>query len=175
MEQWIDLDFCNGDYSVSSLGNVRSNLRHVIRKNGKKHLVKERSLKPATDASGYKRVGLTVNGKLKTYKVHRLVMYAFVGASKLEVNHVDGIKHNNQLANLEYCNRSENVKHAFSKGLAKPLRGSSNPTAKINEIKAITIKTFLKAGYRLRYISDKLNVSYNIVKDISRNKTWKHV
>ena len=76
------------------------------------------------------------NKKYNTRKIHRLICIAFHGDNKrLEVNHIDGNKSNNKPCNLEWCTRSENVKHAFKIGLAKPLRGELNGCAKLtNEI-----------------------------------------
>lgn len=51
-------------------------------------------LKPATDKKGYLRVGLTINKKLCTKKVHRLVAIEFIPnpENKPCVNHIDGNK-----------------------------------------------------------------------------------
>ena len=54
---------------------------------------------------------ILVNWKLQT--LHRLVMLVFIWDSKLVVNHKNWIKTDNRLENLEYCTRSENIKHRF--------------------------------------------------------------
>ena len=55
--------------------------------------------------------------------VHRLICDAFYAAdiSDYEVNHIDGDKSNNRIDNLELCDRSHNMRHAFDKGLANPV------------------------------------------------------
>ena len=45
---------------------------------------------------------------VKMYKVHRLIMMAFVGESQQEVDHINRIKTDNRFENLRYCTRSEN-------------------------------------------------------------------
>ena len=64
----------------------------------------------------------TVDGRKKTFRLHRLVMLAFKpieNSKDYEVNHIDGNKLNNKLENLEWCTSSENQQHAFRTGLQK--------------------------------------------------------
>jgi hypothetical protein len=70
--------------------------------------------------SGYKIVNLKVDGKQHNHLVHRLVAASFVPnpENKKFVNHIDGNKLNNEVSNLEWCTRSENMKHANEIGLA---------------------------------------------------------
>lgn len=51
--------------------------------------------------------------------IHRLVLLTFIGESELLVNHIDWVKTNNNLDNLEYVTRSENQLHAYKNGLQK--------------------------------------------------------
>jgi len=173
MEEWRHIKGYEGMYLISSLGRVKSLPRVKVRSNGRPHTIKERILKPALDSSGYLRVALSKDRKLTTLKIHRIVAEHFytIEVNK-EVNHIDGDKTNNSVENLEWVTRSENVKHAFDIGLANSMRGSNNPTSKIDELTALTVKTFIESKYKLKYISDKLGISYNIVKDISRKRTW---
>jgi hypothetical protein len=176
-EEWKVLPQTNNLYMVSNLGRVRTVERVCFRSNGRRHTIKEKVLKPAIDGNGYQRVGLSVDEKLVTFKVHRLVASVFCeNINNLnEVNHKDGNKLNNNKENLEWVTRSENVLHAFRSGLAKPLSGEKNPSAKISEMEALTIKTFLDAGYGPTKIAKLFKKSIHIIKDISRGKTWKYV
>jgi hypothetical protein len=70
--------------------------------------------------SGYLDYGLRLNGKLKSFRAHRLVAEYFLpehDESKNIVNHKDGNKLNNNVDNLEWCTQSENVIHAIETGL----------------------------------------------------------
>ena len=64
------------------------------------------------DPMGYRRWG--------NHLMHRLVAAAFLplDATRQFVNHRNGVKHDNQLSNLEYVSRSENTRHAHASGLA---------------------------------------------------------
>jgi len=72
-----------------------------------------------SNSNGYKMVGVKVNGKKTTRKVHCLVMESFCGLSNLIVNHKDGNKSNNNLYNLEYVTYSENKLHSYNSGSHK--------------------------------------------------------
>jgi hypothetical protein len=86
------------------------------------------------DKDGYLATDLYVNGVRHKKRVHRLVAEAFIPnpENKPEVNHRDGNKMNNEVANLEWVTKSENCWHAWENGFCKPSRsmlGRSNPNA----------------------------------------------
>lgn len=106
MEEWKIIEGCNGVYSVSNMGRVKNNKKNRLLKQSMLH-------------NGYLAVHITEMGKLKYYRVHRLVGKYFVDGYQKEkqINHKDGNKTNNKHDNLEWVTPSQNIKHAFSIGL----------------------------------------------------------
>ena len=98
---------------------------YLVSKNGEVYSTRtQKFLKPSLNESGYLTVEFWKNYKRKREKVHRVVAMEFVDNpfSNKEVNHIDGNKKNNNAENLEWCTRSENIKHAYKMGLKKPWR-----------------------------------------------------
>jgi len=94
-----------GIYTIYSDGKVYSNKS-------------KKFIKPHIE-NGYYRIGLYIDGKPKTYKLHRLIGECFIEKpeGKNQINHKDCNKFNNDVSNLEWCNNSENQLHAYQNGL----------------------------------------------------------
>ena len=71
---------------------------------------KNRFLKQWDNHSGYKNIGLCKNGKIKTFRIHRLVALHYIPnpENKLEVDHLDRDPSNNHVSNLRWVTRLEN-------------------------------------------------------------------
>lgn len=110
----IDCVGYEGLYAASDDGRIWAYPKRS-RRNG-------RWLKPRPDNSGYPYVGLYKNCKTKTEKLHRLIAIAFLGQppfEKAQVNHIDGVKTNNRIENLEWCTAKQNKNHAWRTGITK--------------------------------------------------------
>lgn len=112
-EIFKDIEGYEGLYQISNFGNVKSN------RNGK--YFKEKILKDRFNDRGYKTVYLFKDGKGSNRRTHRLVAEAFIcnGFNKPDVNHINGIKSDNNVNNLEWVTKSENSCHAYKSGLMK--------------------------------------------------------
>ena len=112
-EIWRPIEGYEGLYEVSNTGRVRSLDMYVKCGYGSYRLRKGKVLSPVIKDNGYLQVGLYYNGKYKMFLVHRLVAQAFIENfdNLPEVNHLDEDKSNNSVDNLEWCDRSYNLKY----------------------------------------------------------------
>lgn len=115
-EKWKPVIGYEGLYEVSNFGRVK--ILKNIHKNNESTFAKIESI-----PNGYLRIGLTKNGNIKRYCVHKLVAIHFIPnpQNKPEVNHEDGNKQNAHYSNLSWVTKSENIKHAIRTGLL-PIR-----------------------------------------------------
>ena len=123
MEKWKDIPWYKWYYQASNLWNIRSVDRKVFNKSfwWYQHLRWKQLKQGFHKKSGYNYLVLSNKGVLKTFRVHRLLALTFIPnpKNKPQVNHKDWIKTNNKLENLEWCTKSENMKHSFKMWLSK--------------------------------------------------------
>lgn len=117
-EIWKDVVGFEGLYEVSSLGRIK----FLPKKKwaGKSFYITKESISFGNKIkTGYYYVCLIKNESKKYFRVNRLVATAFIQnpLNKRCVNHVNGIKTDNRVGNLEWSTHSENSIHAFKIGL----------------------------------------------------------
>ena len=140
-----------------------------------------KKLKPADYGHGYLTIVLSKNKKKKTFTVHKLITLTFYGErpETLQVNHINGIKTDNRLSNLEYCTASENLKHAYRVGLIpKPNhKGENHPANKLTKSEVIEIKKELLNYVHGMYsfLSKKYGVRSQTISRIKSGKAWAHI
>ena len=119
-EFWKDICEYEGYYQASNFGRIRSIDRFVSQKNEKgelySRLMKGKIIQPRKQNGGYLIVWLCKNGKSKALTVHRIIANTFIPNVNCysDVNHRNGNKEDNRINNLEWCTRSENIRHAYS-------------------------------------------------------------
>ncbi len=124
-EKWKDIRGYEGLYKISNLGRVKS--LWPCRRGSKPRILKNLKQKV-----GYSGIELCKNKKHTRFNIHRLVGIAFIKnpLNKPQVNHINGVKTDNRVENLDWCTRSENEYHSY-RALGKKA-GLSNKFGKLH-------------------------------------------
>ena len=114
-EIWKNIPKYEGLYQASPRGNIKSLYRNKI-------------LRYEISKNGYCQVMLCKNKRQKLLYVHRLVAMTYLNNfnEKLQVNHKDGNKQNNNINNLEMVTCKENIQHSFKNKLQVIKSGKEN-------------------------------------------------
>ena len=130
-------------------------------------------LTPSKDKDGYLLCAL----KHKWYKVHRLVAQHFLNnpLNKKNVNHINGIKSDNRVENLEWCTHKENMQHAVLNNLNGFAKGEKSPKTKLKNDDIRKIRFLKNNGYTSRQLAEIYNISFGSIRKIVYNERWKHI
>lgn len=168
MEKWEKI--LDEYYEVSSLGKIR---RLKPARNGSISWV-GKELKGYEAKDGYVSVCLHCGDTQRNFLLHILVAKAFLGPCPegKEVNHIDGVKRNCAISNLEYVTRKENHEHAVKLGLKA--FGSHHGRAKLSEDDVIAIR---KADGIISQskLAKKYGVTAGLIANVMRGTTWRHL
>ena len=170
MEIWKDIKDFENYYEISNMGQIR-------RKKGTSHL-KEKNLKFSSDKDGYLRVNLKVKQKSNTKIVHRLLAIAFIENvdNKPQVNHINGIKSDYRIENLEWVTLSQNRQHAYDTGLqnANSRKGEKNNFSKLTNEQVLEIrKMYIPYKFTNKMIAKIYNVTEGCISGITSKRNWK--
>lgn len=173
-EIWVavPIDRYAKHYSISTFGRVRS---EVTRRGTVAGTIKASS----PNLLGYVSVMLSLGGIDDRFLMHRLVALAFIPnpENKPRVNHMNGIRHDNALSNLEWVTAKENTQHAMRElGMNdKRPRGSRAHGAKLTEELVVTIRLRAAAGERLMDLASEHGINASTVSSVVSRRYWKHV
>lgn len=175
-EIWKEVVGYEDYYLVSSIGNIKSKDREVF--NGRGTFTRKgKSIKLMVDKYGYNVVNLYGSFGVKTKKVHRLVADAFIEneQEKPQVNHINGVKSDNRVENLEWSSIKENITHAWDNGLMNPKRGENHHYSKLSKLNVLDIKRLINSGLNDTDISNLYGVHRRSINDIRNKRSWAHI
>lgn len=173
-EAWRPAAGYEANYEVSSLGRIRRRSSYRGTRAG-------RILQPCLNKAGYPEVTLRDELRvLKHRRVHRLVAATFLPPhepGRWHVNHKNGVRTDNRIENLEWCNDHENQLHSYRilGRIQKGSAGSKNGYAKLTEANVIAIRAARSAGQSGRSLAAQYNVCEDSILLIHKRRTWTHV
>ena len=142
-----------GNYEVSNFGKVRNkNTKRILREYTK---------------SGYSIVGLSKNGIIKSFSIHRLVGLLFIDNpdNKPEINHKDKNKNNNNINNLEWVTSKENNIHKCDEIRKNKKKIMNNQNIKINKFDMCN--NFLKTYNSIIDAANDIFINNNLTNNIN--------
>lgn len=162
MNRMENIEGYEGLYKIDINGNVFS-------------VKRKKYLKPWKDSRGYLLVYIYKNRNGTLCRVSRLVALTYLSNPNNypQINHIDGIKTNNNISNLEWCSSFQNLKHAFRMGL-KNHKGILHPRHKLTENQVREIRD-LKGKEKLKETAKSYGLCIAGIWNVQNYKSWKHL
>ena len=175
-EIWKPVVGFEGAYEVSDHGRIRSVDRICTGPSGRQRRRRGVLLTP-TLTGGYHVVSLTSSAGKVLARVHRVVATAFLGEPAVDavVNHKNGEKIHNHLANLEWTTVKGNTAHSYVNGLQLGRKGLSHHNCRLSEGQVREIIVRLCSGESQARISAEYSVTSAQISLINSGSRWGHV
>ena len=132
-EEWRDVPSFVGVLQASNMGRIKRLPRYRNTKNGGRAYMLEKILAQTISTYGYYKICISIDNKVHHLSAHRLIAEAFVPNPNIQhqINHINGIKTDNSIENLEWVSLTENIRHAHATGLsAVQPKGEANKLSK---------------------------------------------
>ena len=150
------------DYSVSTEGEVRKDTTNYILSQ--------------SSQQDYKFVTLLINGQQKRMRVHRMVAMTFIENpdNKPYVNHINGIRYDNNVENLEWVTQSENIQHAVRTGLMQNGRKKAVIQYNLNGDRMATFESASEAARQTGGSQSKITMCCKRQRETANDYQWRY-
>ena len=166
-EEWRPLPGYEKLYSISNLGNVRSEERRIYYGDNRTLRIEPQKIKKLTirNKGKYLFTTITKDGISGQFGVHRLVAWTFIGEQKsgIEVRHKNGNGLDNRLDNLCYGTRADNMQDAIKHGTFS--MGEKHPSCRFSTEEILYM---IKSDLTAKEIAQQFNTSDVVVQRIWR-------
>ena len=176
-EVWLPVKGYEGIYEISNKGRLKS-LPRMVDNYTKKTLFKGGIRKESLDSYGYVKYNMSKDSVTKGMLAHRIVALAFIPnpEKRPQINHINAVKTDNRVENLEWCTPMENIHHSMEMGLQKKRSGEEIHFAILTEKEVIEIRSKYKPRkYTFKRLGIEYGVSYQTIQCIIHKRSWKHI
>lgn len=165
----------NGSKYVIALGEVRAGRWLLDPVTGEIVDKRGRTLTALTGV-GYPSLTLDTGSNRTTILAHRLIWEFVHGPipQGMQINHINGVKTDNRIENLELVTPAENIAHAVRTGLMKR-KGEHNPAAKLTEDDVRDIRARYAAGESPAALGQRYGISRTNAYRVAVRQTWTSV
>lgn len=163
MEIFLPIEGFEKKYQISNSGKIRNSKNQI--------------LKPCIGNNGYSHVALWKDKKGNTKDIHSLVASTFISKKFgiQQINHINGIKTDNRVENLEWVSPRSNMEHAIRTGLRRD-SGEKSSNSKLTESQVIEIRRlYFSDEMTAVEIAKKYSINKCYIHLILRNKRWNHI
>lgn len=166
-----DIPNFEGVYQISTTGVVKS-LSRIIPRYPSPYVCKEKIIKPNINRKGYQYCNLYVNSKPSCREIHTLVALTFLGPrpKNMDIRHIDGDPLNNDVENLCYGSRQQNIQDSKLHGTF-PI-GEKRKKSKLTKEAVIDIRT---SEETIESLSKKYGVKEVTISHARSGMTWAHI